>query len=241
MNDGRSEFRPFGVECRARHCRIAFLVDLEKSPLDLIDSLIETNYGLWGGRFNPIVPVQNGNISEAFWKLLTYVDPDIVYSYAKLNQETIDRLEREIVPWEIRAHPSHLIESPPHPHYIPTFLSDPVKSREVLPLIMSRRGFVPPPALLTYFHEWKTPLNDSLVRLVQRNFGIIQERSFPGVPEEWSRLQVPNNWTPIDLMHALAVTRNTVLPFQASATYSTALRPIDEAREEYSIVVGRHH
>lgn len=75
MVGDRTEFKPFGVESRARPYRLAFLVDPEACPPELLDSLFEANYELWGGRFNPIVPVCKGEIDEAFWSLLRYVDP----------------------------------------------------------------------------------------------------------------------------------------------------------------------
>jgi hypothetical protein len=140
MAEDRTEFKPFGVECRARHCRLAFLVDSSKCPPELLDSLFDANYGLWGGRFNPIIPVQDGEIGEEFWSLLTYADPDLVYSYTQLKQSTVDRIDREIVPWRIEAHPPHLFESHPQPHYHPHLLDELVKSRQVLPLLIDWAG-----------------------------------------------------------------------------------------------------
>lgn len=241
MAEGGTDFKPFGVECRARHCRLAFLVDPGKCPPELLDSLFDANYGLWGGRFNPIIPVQDGEISEEFWSLLTYADPDLVYSYTQLKQSTVDRIDREIVPWRIEAHPPHLFESHPQPHYHPHLLNELVKSRQVLPLLMSQRREFTFPAqstLLTYFHDWKTPLNNELAKLVSRNFGLIHERSFPGLPDEWTRLQVLNNWTPIDLFHGLAVTRNVLFPFQASAIYSIGPHRVNTQVDEYCILIG---
>src|SRR5207249_11224379 len=120
MVEGPTEFRPFRVESRARPYRLAFLVDPEACPPELLDSLFEANYGLWGGRFNPIVPVHKGEIDDSFWSLLKYVDPDLVYTYTPLTQTTIDRIDREIVPWEIEAHPAHLMGPDSPPHFVPT-------------------------------------------------------------------------------------------------------------------------
>ena len=97
MVEDRTEFKPFGVESRARPYRVAFLVDLEACPPELLDSLFEANYGLWGGRFNPIVPVRKGEIDEAFWSLLRYVDPDLVYTYTPLTQATIVLIPMKVV------------------------------------------------------------------------------------------------------------------------------------------------
>ncbi len=74
--------------------------------------------------------------------------------------------------------------------------------------------------------------------MVSRNFGLIHERSFPGLPDEWTRLQVLNNWTPIDLFHGLAVTRNVLFPFQASAIYSIGPHRVHTQVDEYCILIG---
>jgi hypothetical protein len=239
MEKDRTEFKPFGVESRARPYRLAFLVDAEVCSPELLDSLFKANYGLWGGRFNPIIPVCKGEIDEAFWSLLTYVDPDLVYTYASLSQGTIDRISRDIGPWRIEKHPSHLTTPGSPPHYFPHATEELVKSRQVLPLLMSRPdGFAPTvPTLLSYFHDSKSPLNDELVRLVTRNFGIIQERAYPLLPDEWARLQVQNSWTPMELLHGLTCARNVVFPFQSSAAYSV-FPDGGNPQEEYCILVG---
>jgi hypothetical protein len=236
----RSEFKPFGVESRARHYRLAFFVDPEACPPELLDSLFEANYGLWGGRFNPIIPVHDGEIGEAFWSLLKCVDPDLIYTYTPLTQITIDRVDREIGPWRIETHPRHLSESIQPAHYPPALSQELVKSRQVLPLLMSQSRFIAPTpiTLLTYFTDWKTPLNKDLVRLVARNFGIVYENAYPFLPEEWPRLQIQNNWTPWDLFHCIAHTPNLLFPFQASAAHAMQPPRSDVGRDEYCILVG---
>jgi hypothetical protein len=241
MGEDRAEFKPFGVESRARPYRLAFIVDPGSCPAELLDTLFETNYGLWGGRFNPIIPIRNGEIDEAFWSLLRYVDPDLVYTYTPLTQDTIERIDREIVPWRIEAHPAHLAGPNPPPHFPPDASEGLVNSRQVLPLLMSQQAAFAsavPPTLLTYFHEWKSPLNKELVRLVTRNFGIIQERAFPLVPDEWARLQVQNDWGPPELFTCLASKTNLLFPFQASTAHAVPPPRIDAAQEEYCILVG---
>ncbi len=241
MVEDRTEFEPFGVESRARPYRLAFFVDPEACPPELLDSLFEANYGLWGGRFNPIVPVRKGEIDEAFWSLLRDVDPDLVYTYTPLTQATIDRIVRELVPWQIEAHPAHLAGPGTPPHFHPSASEGLVKSRQVLPLLMSQQAvfaFGVAATLLTYSHDWRSLLNKELVRLVTRNFGIIQERALPPVPDEWARLQVQNNWTPWELFDCIARTPNLLFPFQSSAAHATPPPRVDTAQEEYCILVG---
>ncbi len=239
MASDRTEFRPFGVESRAHPCRLAFLVDPDTCQAELLDALFDANYGLWGGRFNPIIPVRNGEVTEPFWSLLKCVDPDIVYTYAPLSETLVKRIERELVPCRIEAHRCKLDGSDPHPYYSPDATQGLVKSRQVLPLLMSGTSwYATRPQLLTYFSDWKTSSNKELFRLMARNFGIIEENIYPPLPDEWQRLQVQHHSDPIDLFHRLAHTQNVVFPFQAAEKHSPPLASEGDNREEYCILVG---
>jgi len=218
---------------------LAFLVDPDTCQAELLDALFEANYGLWGGRFNPIIPVRGGQVSEPFWSLLMCVDPDIVYTYAPLSETLVNRIERELVPCRIEAHRYKLDGTEPHPHYPPDAAQELVKSRKVLPLLMTGTfSYSARPQLLTYFTDWKTPINKELFRLVARNFGIIHENAFPPLPDEWQRLQIPNSSTPVELFHFLAYTQNLVFPFQASESHTPPLACAGDRQEEYCILVG---
>lgn len=239
MASDRTEFRPFSIESRARPSRVAFLVNPDACEPELLDALFSTNYGLWGGRFNPIIPVRDGEITEPFWSLLKCVDPDIVYTYAPLSGSSVNRIERELVPCRIEAHRFKLDGSEAHPHYPPIATYELVKSRQVLPLLMSRTfPYTTRPQLLTYFNDWKTPPNKELFKLMARNFGIIQENAYPPLPDEWQRLQVQHRSDPIEVFHLLAHTQNLVFPFQAAEAHSQPLACEGDFREEYCILVG---
>lgn len=239
MVSDRTEFRPFGVESRARPCRLAFLINPDTCQTELLDALFAANYGLWGGRFNPIIPVRDGEITEPFWSLLKCVDPDIVYTYAPLSGTLVKRIERELVPCRIEAHRCKLDGSDPYPYYPPDATQELVKSRQVLPLLMSGTFWhTTRPQLLTYFNDWKTPPNKELLSLMGRNFGIIEENTFPPLPDEWQRLQVQHRSDPIELFHFLAHTQNLVFPFQASESHTPPLACAGDRQEEYCILVG---
>lgn len=72
--------RPCAVDSRPRRRRVAFLVSTDDLPPELLDDLFAYNYERWGGRYNPIIPIAGGIISDSYWKLLSFTDPDIVYS-----------------------------------------------------------------------------------------------------------------------------------------------------------------
>ncbi|MGC2002607.1 MAG: hypothetical protein WA658_22310, partial [Candidatus Acidiferrales bacterium] len=93
--------RGFSVLLEHRPCCVAFVVDLDSVNLDLIDAIVDFNVDSWGGRFNPIILSQNKKICPDYWRLLKLADADLIYSYAELDQETIERLDWECGPVHI--------------------------------------------------------------------------------------------------------------------------------------------
>jgi len=86
----------------ARPKRIAFLVDpVDTSEHDL-NQIIRFCVRSWGGRFNPIVPTDGANILSNWWQLLLLTDPDVVFSLVPLQKSLIRRIDRYILPSEIK-------------------------------------------------------------------------------------------------------------------------------------------
>lgn len=84
---------------RPRPIRIAFLLDPSNTSEDLLNTILEFNLQLWGGRYNPIIPCNGAEITESFWRLLVFSDPDIVISYIKLQDDLIEKIDREVSPY----------------------------------------------------------------------------------------------------------------------------------------------
>src|ERR1700761_7221582 len=61
-----------------RNFRYLFLIDDQISK-ELICKLIMTNYRYWGGRYNPIIKVENNEIAQAYIDIIQYLDPDYVF------------------------------------------------------------------------------------------------------------------------------------------------------------------
>lgn len=59
----------FQITSRPRHLRYVFFVD-EQCPYEKLFKLICLNQRIWGGRYNPIIPVNNNIISERYLALL---------------------------------------------------------------------------------------------------------------------------------------------------------------------------
>lgn len=71
----------FEIVSQARHLRYIFFID-EKYPCGSLKELIFRNLGIWGGQFNPIVPICSNKITPEWEKLISYFDPDFIY-YSK--------------------------------------------------------------------------------------------------------------------------------------------------------------
>ncbi len=81
----------FQITSRPRHLRYVFFVD-EAYPYEKLLSLVHTNQKLWGGRFNPIVPVKSNTISDRWKEVLKHYDPDFVFYSKEIDPEIIKQL-----------------------------------------------------------------------------------------------------------------------------------------------------
>jgi len=81
----------YQISTRPRHLRYVFLVDV-KFPYDDLLELMIANQQLWGGRFNPIIPVENNKISDKYIEILKCYDPDRVFYTKDIDLEKIRHL-----------------------------------------------------------------------------------------------------------------------------------------------------
>lgn len=112
---------PRSVYARVRPRRIAFFVDPDQCPSELLDDIVDATLRLWGGRCNPIIPIVGGTVSPAYWQLLRFADPDLIYTYTDVPAPLLARIDREICPLEIRPHPPAWLGDP-NPNYRPANL-----------------------------------------------------------------------------------------------------------------------
>lgn len=228
--------RPFTILSRARPRRIAFLVDPTECPPALLDALFESNYSIWGGRYNPIVPVVSGGITENYWKLLHFADPDIIYSYCEIPGDLIRRLDQELCPLEIRRH-RRLVPEEGHPDFSPSTCHEQVTITALVPLVIQKEGLgFRKPKLLTSATErsWQGH------RLILRNFGILDERmAVKPYPEAQEKIIINADWTQERFFEELANEINPIVfPFQASEAYGELPEADKSYQYGYCLVIG---
>ena len=66
------------VYTKTRHYRYVFFIDSKSDP-DLLLNMMHANLRIWGGRYNPIVPVYDDVIDERYLNLIKDLDPDYVF------------------------------------------------------------------------------------------------------------------------------------------------------------------
>ena len=99
MSDDR-----YFVEVQHRPRRVAFLVDVDQCPDTLFDEIVDFNVSSWGGRYNPVIPILSGQITEAYWRLLNLINPDILYTYCDLPTALVKRILTELRPLDVIKH-----------------------------------------------------------------------------------------------------------------------------------------
>lgn len=131
--------------------QICYIVPLDSDPRAL-SAIFEESYSRWGGRDSLIVPIDsNGTIDEIYWAWAKSLDPDVVYSYAELDDETIGRIERHWMPAHVRIHRSSDDLRVRHDPSV-----EGLSPLSLLPMIAAMRRAGPPraKALVSAFMEW---------------------------------------------------------------------------------------
>lgn len=77
---------------RPRHMRFVFLV-AKSFTYSQLSSLIRTNLRYWGGRYNPIIPTEEGTIKKEYVELASQYDPDIVFYSDDVDIQQVKELK----------------------------------------------------------------------------------------------------------------------------------------------------
>jgi len=89
---------PPTITATARPLRVAYLVDREECPANVLDAVFRECYGRWGGRRTLIVPAKPDGIDHEYAEWVSYHDPDIIYSFVALSESAIARIQERYCP-----------------------------------------------------------------------------------------------------------------------------------------------
>ncbi len=157
----------------SRPKRVAFLVNLEQTNDDELNQIIRYNIGVWGGRFNAIIPANGDDIAEAWWNMLVILDPDIIFSFFPLQEKLIKRINRYILPYRIFEITPDDRKVSGGNHLINTAEIGALDIQQIPQYVWTKRGSIREPYFFYIKDSGKNTPNDNFIL---RNFG-----AFPSI------------------------------------------------------------
>lgn len=97
------------VHITPRPPRIVFFIEKSEHSSRIFDSLFSYSYSIWGGLRTILVPVIEGEVSKEYIEWIQLFDPDILYTYAKLSDELIQRLAKTTTPFTFKQHSNRVV------------------------------------------------------------------------------------------------------------------------------------
>lgn len=97
---------PPTITASARPLRVAYLIDRDRCPANILDAILRECYSRWSGRRTLIVPATLDGIDQEYTEWLWYHDPDIIYSFVALSDYAIARIHEKYCPTYLNIDPS---------------------------------------------------------------------------------------------------------------------------------------
>ncbi|MCK4353609.1 hypothetical protein KAW65_09425 [candidate division WOR-3 bacterium] len=229
---------PFSIHARARPKRIALLIDPKNSPQELLDAIWEFNLWHWGGRYNPIIPVVRKEISDSYWKLLEFSDPDIIYSYVKLPKSLVERIDKRVAPYYFKNHKTR----EPETNRVPFLPTSQLDIKYLTPkAIISHSS--PIDNFGPYFLVTLSPKTWRYYRFLNRNFGVYNFTLFGNkLPSRTNKLVIHKTDGPVEIFQKIGkAPREVVFPIQL-CEFGTEFNEIEKSfkHDQFCILIGEN-
>ena len=163
----------------ARPLRVAYLIDTDDCPDQLLDRIFAEAYGRWGGRRTLIIPAKPDGIDERYTEWLWYYDSDVIYSFVALTDETVARVHE-------KYGPAHLVHHNPigrkrgEVGYFRIELPlKAVPSLSVVPALLSRTWGFERLSDLRIIDNYDNNFDQSQSPFIEENFGFLGETYQP--------------------------------------------------------------
>jgi len=133
----------------------------------MLEAIFDNCFSRWGGRFNLIIPCEDGEVRPAYFPWLEAYDPDIIYCYVDLSDSIIDRLHERLYPSFLVRHNFYNRAERDRQAFLPNLPIDGLSSLSVT--MNAARGNAlaeAHPVTLIDTHLGSTP-----TPLIQENFG----------------------------------------------------------------------
>lgn len=199
----------YSVSLSHRPCRIAFLLDPDTTDLQLLDKIVDFCVDHWGGRYNPIIPIKDGDIYPEYKKLLNVADPDVIYHFSKLSDATLDYLDWTVGPialQEYRQVPGQDQLPPIHTDHQTSLSGMVIGLRDLFPPHFRR----PEPSILAFNYDKGEDRRAS--RFIRWNFGVSWSAYSCHRDSGVAATLSPSPISDREVLRTVAATRNLVVP-----------------------------
>lgn len=228
----------------SRPKRVAFLVHPEKIDNNGINQIIRYSIGTWGGRFHAIIPTSGEEIAPDWWKLLTILDPDIIYSFFPLADKLIRHINRYILPVKI-IEPNERLKVE-DTYRIDPFTIGALSIEDIPSFKWESRRFLDEPSFF-YIKEGKEDTQNN--SFVLRNFGTLPKTADLSVESLFRDIRCeiiePNEMAPAEILEnifekAKPYPRKIIVPIDFCQMYTFCNYSLDynESTKGIHIVVG---
>lgn len=171
MDTIKTNNQPFIVHTHARPKRIAFLHNVDLMTIDEVSQCVLFSANLWGGKYHAIIPFGANGISEDWWRLLCYTDPDIIVAFHEMPDELKGRIDRYICPYKIIFISAHDREHRQR-HLLQSHDINAMGVNWIPSLLWSKRDSIRP-SKFAYIHESGSSLDNQMFCL--HNFGLLSD------------------------------------------------------------------
>lgn len=162
--------RRLSVRGTARPIRVAYLVDLDACPDELLDAIFDESYSRWGGRRTLVIPSSVGGIDDRYERWLKLFDADVIYSYVKLNEAAVLSVHERFCPAQLVYHD---VQRFGRLNYAPELPFSGLSSLSVIPALLEQAwgpfGKIEDLRILDKFYD------ECDGRVLHENFGFISK------------------------------------------------------------------
>jgi hypothetical protein len=127
------------VRGAARPLRVAYLIEIDHCPNELLDAIIDEAYSRWGGRRTLIVPATTAGIDERYDQWLRLYDADIIYSYVELAGAAVEKIHETYCPAHLVFHKIRRFLPVSEPNFTPELPFPALNSLSIVPAMLGRR------------------------------------------------------------------------------------------------------
>ncbi|MCY4043174.1 MAG: hypothetical protein OXF45_05160 [Candidatus Dadabacteria bacterium] len=78
--------------------KFSYILEKGLESDEIFDAIFQDSYRRWGGRNTLIIPINNGLIEEPYIRWLEWYDPDVIYTYSEISQNSFKNLLQQTSP-----------------------------------------------------------------------------------------------------------------------------------------------